>query len=227
MLKYSWELNSRTEEATLGNERGKWNLNQCYSKYGTWTRSIPIGCEVHRNIASLALLQFIKSESEGWDPGHCVLTVFQVMLCCSVIQSCSALWDPMGCSTPGFPVLYYLRGFAQTHVHWVSDTIQTSQSLSPFLLLPSIFPSLRNLSSELALHIRWPKCKSFSFSISPFSEYSGLTSLNIEWFDLLVVQGTLKGLLQHHKVSVLWCSTFFMVQLSQLHMTMWKNHSFD
>ena len=80
----------------------------------------------------------------------------------------------------------------------------------PLLLLPSIFPSIRVFSSELALRIRWPKYWSFSFSISSFSEYSGLI-FRIDWFDLLAVQGTLKSLLQHHslKASILWCSAFF------------------
>ena len=88
----------------------------------------------------------------------------------------------------------------------------------PLLLLPSIFPNIRVFSNELALHIRWPKHWSFSFSISPSSEYSGLISFRIVWFDLLAVQGTLKSLLQHHslKASILWCSAFFMVQLSHL-----------
>ena len=86
----------------------------------------------------------------------------------------------------------------------------------PLLLLPSIFPSIRLFSSKLALCIRWPKYWSFRFSISPFSEYSVLTSFQIDWLDLLGVQGTLKSLLQHHcsKASTLWHSAFFMVQLS-------------
>ena len=94
----------------------------------------------------------------------------------------------------------------------------------PLLVLPSIFPSIRVFSSELALHIRWPKYWSFSFSISPSNEYSGLISFRIEWFDLLAVQGTLKSLLQHHssKASVLWCSAFFMIQLSHPSMTTGK-----
>ena len=94
----------------------------------------------------------------------------------------------------------------------------------PLLILPSTLPSIRDSSSELAVHIRWPKYWSFSFSISPFSEYSGLISLKIDWFDLLAVQGTFRSLLQHHslKASVLWCSTFFMVQLSQLYVTTGK-----
>ena len=91
----------------------------------------------------------------------------------------------------------------------------------PFLFLPSIFLSLRVFSKELAVHIRWPKYWSFSFNISPSSEYSGLISLKIDWFYFLAVQGTLKCLLQHHnlKASILWHSAFFMVQLSYLYMT--------
>ena len=86
----------------------------------------------------------------------------------------------------------------------------------PFLLLPSIFPSIRVFSSESAFCIRWPKYWSFSFSISPFNEYSGLISFSIDWFDLLAVQGTLKSLLQHYnsKASTLRRSVFFIVQLS-------------
>ena len=85
----------------------------------------------------------------------------------------------------------------------------------PLLLPPSIFPSIRVFSSESVLHIRWPKYWSFSFSISPSNEYSGLISFRMDWLDLLSVQGTLKSLVQHHssKVSILRCSAFFMVQL--------------
>ena len=92
------------------------------------------------------------------------------------------------------------------------------------LLLPSIFPSIRVFSSKLALCISWPNNWSFSFSISPSSKYSGLISLRIDWFDLLAVQGTLKSLLQNHssKASVLWCSAFFMVQLSHPYITTGK-----
>ena len=89
------------------------------------------------------------------------------------------------------------------------------------LLLPSIFPSIRIFSSESALHITWPKYWRFSFSLSPSNGYSGLISFRIDRFDLLVVQGTLKSLLQHHssKASIFQCSAFFIVQLSHLHMT--------
>ena len=92
------------------------------------------------------------------------------------------------------------------------------------LLLPSIFSIIRVFYNESALPIRWPKYGSFSFSISPFNEYSGLISFRIDWFDLLAIQRALKSLLQHHnlEVSILWCSAFFMVQLSCLYMTTGK-----
>ena len=95
----------------------------------------------------------------------------------------------------------------------------------PLLLLPSIFPSIRVFSSESVLHIRWPNYWSFSFNISPSNEYSGLISFRMNWLDLLVVQGTLKSLLQHHssKGSILQCSAFFKVQLSHPYMTTGKN----
>ena len=92
------------------------------------------------------------------------------------------------------------------------------------LLLPSIFPSIRDFSNESVLHIKWPKYWSFSFGISPSNEHSGMVSFRIDWFDLCGVQGTLKSLLQHQclKASVLQCSGFFMVQLSHLYMTTGK-----
>ena len=91
----------------------------------------------------------------------------------------------------------------------------------PLLLPPSITPSIRAFSDESVLHIRWPKYWSFSYSISPFNEYSALISFRIDWLDLLAVQGTLKSLLQHHssKASILWHSAFFIVQLSHPYMT--------
>ena len=94
----------------------------------------------------------------------------------------------------------------------------------PFLLLPSIFPSIRVFSNESVLHIRWPKYWSFSFSISPSNEYLGLISFKMDWLDLLAIQGTLKSLLQHHssKASILLCSAFFIVQFSHLNMTTGK-----
>ena len=94
----------------------------------------------------------------------------------------------------------------------------------PFLLQPSIFPSIMVFSNESVLLTRWPNYWSFSFSISPSNEYSGLISFRMDWLDILVVQGTLKSLLQHHssKASILQCSVFFIVQLSHPYMTTWK-----
>ena len=94
----------------------------------------------------------------------------------------------------------------------------------PLLLLPSIFPSIRIFYNESALHIRWPKYWSFSFKISPSNEHPGLISFRMDWLDLLAVQGTLKSLLLHHssKASILWCSSFFIVQLSHPYMTTGK-----
>ena len=130
----------------------------------------------------------------------------------------------MKCSMPDFPVRHYLLEFAQTYVHRVGDAIQSSHPL-----LPSSSPALdlsqhQAFSSESALLIRWPKYWSFSFSISLSNEYSGLISFRIDWFDLLLVQGTLMSLLQHHssKASILRHSAFFMVQLSHLYMTIGK-----
>ena len=98
----------------------------------------------------------------------------------------------------------------------------------PLLLPLSIFPSMRVFSNDSVLRIRWTKYWSFSFSISPSNEYSGLISFRMDWLDLLAVQGTLKSLLQHHssKASILWCSAFFIVQPSHPYMTTGKNHSF-
>ena len=130
----------------------------------------------------------------------------------------------MDYGTPGFPVFHHLPEVANMHVHWVSDAIQPphpllSPSLSAFNL-----SQIRIFSNELALHIRWPKYWSFSFSISPSNEYSGLISFRIDWFDLPADQGTLKSLLQHHssKASILSSSAFFMVQLSHPYMTVGK-----
>ena len=94
----------------------------------------------------------------------------------------------------------------------------------PLLLLPSIFPSIRDFSNESVLHIRWPKYWGFNFSFSPSNEYSGLISFRMDWLDLLAVQGTLKSLLQQHssKASILQCSAFFTIQLSHPYMTTGK-----
>ena len=130
------------------------------------------------------------------------------------------------CSTPDLPILHHILEFAQTHVLWVSDAIQPSHPLPP----PS--PFAFNLSQHQGLFqwvsslIRWPNY--WSFSISSFNEYSGLTSFRIDWFDLLSIQGTLRSLLQHHssEASILWRTAFFMAQLSHPYMTTGKTIAF-
>ena len=148
--------------------------------------------------------------------------------CCSVTQSCPTLCDPMDYSTPSFPVLCYLLGFAQTHVHWVDDAIQPSRPLLPPSPLAVNLSQHQSLPSELACY-QVAKYWRFSFSISPSSEYSGLFSFRIDWFDLLAVHRTRKNLLQHHssKTSVLQCSAFFMAQLLHPYMTTGKTIAFD
>ena len=120
----------------------------------------------------------------------------------SVAQSCPTLCNPMDCSMPGLPVHQRLPELSQTPVYQIGDANLPSCPLSLPLLLPSIFPSKRVFSNESVLCIRWSKYWSFSFSISPFNEHSGLISLRIDWFDLLAVQRTLKSLLQHHSSKI-------------------------
>ena len=107
--------------------------------------------------------------------------------CCSLTQLCPTLCDPDDCSTSGFSVFYHLPELAQTLVPRISDAIQPSQPLSS--PSPPVFPSIRVFSNDRALHIRWQKYWSLSFSISPSNEYSGLISFRIDWFNLLAVQG--------------------------------------
>ena len=135
---------------------------------------------------------------------------------CLVTRFCLTLCNSMDCSTPGLSVPYHLLQFVQIHVHCVGDAIQPSHPLRPSS------PSAFNLSQhqrlfQSAVHIRWPKYRRFSFSISSSNDYSGLITRKTDWFDLLAVQGTLRNLLQHHnsKASVLWHSAFFTVWLSQ------------
>ena len=125
----------------------------------------------------------------------------------------------MDCCMPGFSVLHYFLVMIPSN-HLIL--------CHPLLLLPSVFPSIRVFFSESALCIKWPKYRTFSFSISPSNEYLGLISFQIDWFDL-AVQRTPKNLLQHHsmKALILRCSAFFMVQFSHPYMTTGNNHNFD
>ena len=149
------------------------------------------------------------------------------MLVSSVQFSSSVMsdsYDPMDCSMPGFPVHHQLPDLLKL---MSIESVMPSNHLflcHPLLLPSSIFPSIRVFSNESVLCIRWPKYWSFSFNIRPSNEYSGLISFRMDWLDLLVAQGTLKSLLQHHssKASILRLSAFFIVQYSHM-----KNHSFD
>ena len=130
----------------------------------------------------------------------------------------------MNHSTPGLPVHHQLPEFTQTHVHQIGDAIQPSHPLSsPSPPAPNPFQH-QGLFQWVNTCVRWPKYWSFSFSISPSNEHSGLISFRMDWLDLLAVQGTLKGFLQHHssKASILWRSAFFTVQLSHTYMTTGK-----
>ena len=130
----------------------------------------------------------------------------------SVTQSCPTVCDPMNCSMPDLPVHHKLPEFTQTHAHrWCHPAI--SSSAVSFSSCPIIPPSIRVFTQESTLHMRWPKYWSFSFSISPPNEHTGLISFRMDWFDLLAVQGTLKSLLQHQssKASTFRHSAFFTV----------------
>ena len=151
-------------------------------------------------------------------------SVFSLSLCCcccSDTQLCTTLYEPSDYSMLGFSVFHKFPKFAQIHVHWVHDAIQPSHPL-----LPS-FPVSFNLSQHQGL-FQWVGSL-HQVAINPSNEYSGLIAFKIDWVDLPSVQGTLKSLLQHHnsKTSVLWCSAFFIVQLSTSIHDYWKNHVFD
>ena len=154
---------------------------------------------------------------------HLLFTTFLSFQFSSVAQSCPTLCDPMNRSTPSLPVHHQLPSPKPMSI----ELVMPSNHLilcHPLLFLPSIFPSIRVFSNELALRIRWPKYWSFSFSMNPSNEYSGLSSFRMDWLDLLAVQGTLKSLLQHHssKALILQHSALFIVQLSYPYMATGK-----
>ena len=164
-----------------------------------------------------------------WDKGGNNHNTRLFCFCYSVVKSCLTLQAHEQQHTR-IPCSSLSRGVCSKSCplsQWCHPTI--SSFVVTLLVLPSVFPSIRVFSNESTLHIRWPKFWNLSNSNSPSSEYSGLISFQIDWFDSLVVQRILKNLLQHHhwKVSILWHSAFFMVQLSHLHMATGKNHSFN
>ena len=147
----------------------------------------------------------------------------------SFAQQCLTLCDPMNCSTPGLPVHHQLPGSPKP---MSIESVMPSNHLilcRPLLLTPSIFPCIRVFSNESVLHIRGPKYWSFSFSISPSNEYSGLISFRMDWLNLLAAQGTLKRLLptpQFKSINSLVLSFLYGSTLTSIH-DYWKNHSFD
>ena len=152
----------------------------------------------------------------------------RLLSCVWLFELCLTLCDSTDCSMPALPVHHQLWSLLKL---MSIESVMPSNHLilcHPLLLLPLIFPSIRVFSNESALLIRWPKYWSFSFSISPFKEYSGLISFWMDWLDLLAVQGTLKSLLEHHssKASILQCLAFFTVQLSHPYTTTGKTIAF-
>ena len=154
------------------------------------------------------------AERDGGGVGFAWLVYTWEIQFSSVTQLCLTLCNPMDYSMPGFPVHHQLLELAQ--IRSIQLVIPSNYLIlcHPLLLLPLIFPSNRVFSNESVLCIRWPKYWRFSVSISTSNEYSGLISFRMDWSDLLTVQGTLKGLLQHHssKASVLRCSALFITQ---------------
>ena len=149
------------------------------------------------------------------------------MICFVVFRSLSHVWLFVN------PQMVARQASLSFTISWSFFRLMSIESMMPPnhlilchppLLLPSIFPSIKSFSNESALCIRWPKYWSFSFSVIPFNEYSGLISFRVDWFDLLAIPGTLRSLLQYHSsiASILWCSAFFMVQLSYPYMTTGK-----
>ena len=196
--------------------------NSC-SLVAHYSRSVHLGFLV---VWPLSELRY-HSIFSHWQWNFCFLGVilFVVQLSCLVM---SDSLQPQGLQNARLPCPSPSL-LAQTHM---IESVMPSNRLilsCPLLIQPSIFPSIWVFSSESVLHIRWPKHWSFSFSISPSSEYSGLISFRTNWFALLAVQGILKSLLQHHssKSSDLWRSGFFMIQLSHPYMTAEKTIAFD
>ena len=158
---------------------------------------------------------------------HAFVKVTQMSFGAFIVQSLSHVWLFTALWTTALQAsLYFTISWSLPKLVSIESVMPSNHLIlcCPLLLLPSIFPSIRVFSLELALCIRWPKYWSFSFSISHSNKYSGLISFSIDWFDLLTVQGTLKSLLQHHssKPSILQCSAFFMFQLSHPYMTIGK-----
>ena len=172
-----------------------------------------------------------QQEKKKTPPVTLILQKTSIMLSnqfSSITQSCPTLCDLMDCSMTGLPVSYQLPELAQTHVHWVVMPSNHLILCHPLLFLPSMLPSIQIFSNESVLHIRWARYWSFSFSISPFNEYSGLISFRIDWLDLLAVQGTLESspTPQFKSINSLVLSFLYSPTLTSTH-DYWTNYSLD
>ena len=209
-----------------------WRLQQ--QVYGCRREGWGIGIvrELGMDMYTLLYLKWINKDlaqetllNVMWQPGWEGSLEFSSVL--NHVQLC----DPMDCSMPGFPVHHQFLELAQTHVHWVSDAIQPSHPLSLPSPLPSILPSIKIFSIESVLHIRWPKDWSFSFSISPSNEYSGLISFRMDWLDLLQGRSPRDSqesslTPQFKSINSSALSFLYSPTLTSIH-DYWKNHSFD
>ena len=178
------------------------------------------GLEAEQNSPSFSSISVLTSWSFTFFSAYAFLSISVQLL--SRVQFFATPW-----TASGFPIHHQLP--EPTKLMSITSVMPSYHLIfcHHFLLLPSILH--QGLSNKSVLRIRWPKYWSFSFSICPSNEYSGLISLSIDWLDLLAVQGTLKSLLQHHssKASILQCSAFFIVQLPHAYMTTGKNYSFE
>ena len=194
--------NSVKDSFKPGARKGKlslWRHEHTCSQYREW----PPSSNVLVTVISNNLLYEVHKNSLhqphapvlAWEYAHWIQCC-----CCSVAKLCPTLWDPMDCTCQAS--LFFTISQSLLKLTSIESVMPSNHLLlcHPLLLLPSTFPSIRVFSNELALCIRWPKYWSFSFSISPSNEYSGLMSFRIDWLDLLGVQGTLKSLLQHHSL---------------------------
>ena len=222
----AWEIPWTEEPGRLqstGSQRVRhdWATKQQHQQKERWLLVLFFRLQCYSPFIGLEALPEMRWQEQSHSRTHYrSFSYIKIILkCCGlVMKSCLTLCDSMGCSMPGCPVLHYLPKFAQTHVCWVTDAIQPSHPLSPSSI--TFNPSQhQGLFQELVLHKEQPKY--WSFSISPSDEYSGFIYFKIDWFYLLPVQGTLKSLLQHRnlKAVILWCSAFFLVQLSHPYRT--------